>query len=101
MDIMSNSRNVCRIGDRASGHGCFPPRTNDEGSSDVFANGIGVHRKSDHWINHTCGENTHDSILAEGSPSVFVNGLGLGRIGDPIACGSAIIEGSLNVFCGD
>jgi hypothetical protein len=49
---MSNKRSVCRLGDRCSGHGCFPPRINDEASNNVFSNGIGVHRKGDHWITH-------------------------------------------------
>jgi uncharacterized Zn-binding protein involved in type VI secretion len=31
---------------------------------------------------------------------VFVNGKQLGRIGDPVACGSAIASGSGNVFAG-
>ena len=95
-----SARNICRIGDSCGGHTCFPPRVNDGGSSDVLANGIGIHRKTDHWVNHTCGEDTHDSTLAKGSNSVFINGLACGRIGDPVACGSIIVNGSLNVFCG-
>lgn len=98
---MSNRRSVTRIGDRCSGHGCFPPRVNDEGSSDVFTNGIGTHRKGDHWVVHCCGSSCHDSNLAQGSPTVFVNGKEMSRIADPVACGSAVIEGSPNVFCGD
>jgi len=31
---------------------------------------------------------------------VYVNGLQMGRIGDPVACGSTVAEGSSNVFCG-
>jgi len=91
---------VCRLGDRCSGHACWPPRPNDQASSDVFANGIGTHRQGDHWAVHCCGSECHDSFLARGSKSVFVNGKQLARIADPVACGSAVIEGSLNVFCG-
>ena len=91
---------VCRIGDRCSGHGCFPPRVNDEGSTNVFVNGIGVHRQSDHWVTHCCGPSCHDSTLAKGSQTVYCNGLQVGRIADPIACSSCVVEGSLNVFAG-
>ena len=91
---------VCRIGDRCSGHGCFPPRVNDEGSSSVFANAIGVHRRGDHWVTHCCGSSCHDSSLARGSTTVYANGIQLGRIADPVACGSAVIEGSPNVYAG-
>ena len=94
------SRSVCRLGDRCSGHGCFPPRTNIQASGNVFANGIGVHRKSDGWGIHCCDDSCHASNLAKGSSTVFANGLDLGRIGDPVACGSAVVEGSRNVFSG-
>lgn len=96
-------RAVVRLGDECSGHqpGCFPPRPNDEASTNVFANGIGIHRETDHWEIHCCGgSGCHSSVLAKGSPTVFVNGLQMGRIGDPVACGSAVAEGSPNVFCG-
>lgn len=94
------ARSAARLGDRCSGHGCWPPRPNAEASSDVFINGIGSHRKGDYWPTHCCGSSCHDSVLAEGSPTVFVNGKEKGRIGDPVACGSAVIEGSPNVFTG-
>lgn len=91
---------VTRIGDSCTGHGSFPPRVNDAGSGDVFANGIGVHRQGDHWVTH-CAGSCHDSTLASGSAGVFVNGKGVGRIGDPVACGSFVAEGSPDVFAGN
>jgi uncharacterized Zn-binding protein involved in type VI secretion len=94
------SRSVCRLGDKCSGHGCFPPRPNDQASSNVFVNGIGTHRQTDHWPIHCCGDTCHTSNLAKGSSTVYVNGLQLGRIGDPVACGSAVAQGSPNVFAG-
>jgi len=90
---------VCRLGYDCSGHGCWPPRVNDEASPNVFANGVAVHRQSDHWVNHTC-VTTHDGVLQTGSSSVFVNGLPVARIGDPIDCGSTVAEGSSTVFAG-
>jgi uncharacterized Zn-binding protein involved in type VI secretion len=92
---------VTRIGDSCTGHGCFPPRVNDQGSDNVFINNLNCHRKTDHWVTHCCGPSCHDSNLSKGSGSVFVNNLDIARIGDPIACGSAIAQGSANVFAGE
>lgn len=93
------SEKVCRLGDYCTGHTCWPPRPNDQGSPNVFINGLAAHRKGDHWINHTCTD-THDSHLAEGSSKVFVNNKELGRVTDPILCGSFVADGSPNVFSG-
>ena len=92
---------VVRIGDSCTGHGGFPPRVNDFGSSDVFINGIGAHRVGDHWVTHcNPAPSCHDSTLSSGSSTVFVNGQALGRIGDSIGCGSVCADGSNNVFAG-
>lgn len=91
---------VSRLGDICSGHGCFPPRPSVEGSSNVFCNGIPVHRQGDAWSTHCCGTPCHDGVLAQGSSTVFVNGKQCSRISDPVSCGSAIAQGSPNVFCG-
>lgn len=92
---------VSRLGDLGSGHGCFPPRPSTGGSPDVFVNGIAVHRAGDPWDTHCCGSSCHDSSLAAGASTVNVNGAGMARIGDPVACGSAVAQGSSNVFCDD
>ena len=91
---------VHRLGDVCTGHGCYGSRANVQGSSNVFVNGIPAHRQGDSWSSHCCGPPCHGSSLAAGSGSVFVNGLQLGRIGDPVACGSACATGSGNVFAG-
>lgn len=91
---------AARLGDWCSGHGCFPPRQNNEGSPNVFVNSRGWHRKGDNWQRHSCGDNRHGGNLAEGSSTVFINGMPAGRLGDPISCGSAVITGSGNVVCG-
>ena len=90
---------VTRLADRCTGHGGFPPRPNDQGSPNVFVNGIPVHRQGDHWTTH-CKSGCHDGILQTGSGKVFVNGKAIARIGDPITCGSVVAEGSDNVFAG-
>lgn len=91
-----------RKGDKGSGHGCWPPRENLEGSPDVYVNGIPLHREGDAWDAHTCPSipETHASILASGSGTVFINGKAAARIGDPVACGSVAVEGSTTVFIG-
>ena len=97
---MSEKRAATRIGDVCTGHGCFPPRVNDQGSSNVFINGIGAHRQGDHWVTHCCGDSCHDSVASTSSGTVFINGKGAARVGDLIGCGSAIAQGSSNVFFG-
>lgn len=90
---------ACRKGDMCTGHGDFPPRANDEGSPNVFINGIPAHREGDHWATHCNGVPVcHDSTGAKGSPNVFVNGKPLMRVGDPVACGGTVAKGSPNVF---
>ena len=89
-----------RLGDQCTGHGCFPPRINDQGSSNVNINGTPAHRQGDHWVTHCCGDSCHDSSGAAGSGTVFINGMPAVRIGDPIGCGSAVAQGSSNVFIG-
>lgn len=91
---------VVRLGDLCSGHGCFPPRPNDQGSPNVFVNGLPAHRLGDHWTAHCCFVVCHDSTLSGGSSTVFANGRPLGRVGDAVACGSVAAQGSSNVFAG-
>ena len=91
---------VTRLGDECTGHGCFPPRVNDEASEDVFVNGIGVHRVGDHWVTHCCTIICHDAVAEEGSATVFVNGKGAGRVGDAISGCTSVAAGSPNVFAG-
>lgn len=88
-----------RKGDMCGGHDGFVPRPNDEGSPNVFINGIPAHRQGDHWQTHCNGvPSCHDSVAGEGSPNVFVNGKPLMRVGDKTVCGSPIVTGSPNVF---
>lgn len=90
---------VCRLGDLDTGHGCWPPRPNVQASSNIFVNGIGVHREGDGWATHCC-LTCHSGVLASGSSTVYINGKQCGRIGDPVSCGSTVAEGSPNVFAG-
>ena len=90
---------VTRINDICTGHGCFPSRSNVQGSGNVFVNKLAVHRTGDKWDAHCCST-CHDSVTASGSGTVYVNGKQIARIGDPVACGSTIAQGSGNVFAG-
>lgn len=90
---------VTRLGDQCTGHGCFGARPSASASPNVFINGIAAHREGDAWASHCCVV-CHDSVLAAGSGTVFVNGKQLGRVGDPVACGSSVAQGSGNVFAG-
>lgn len=87
---------VCRIGDICNGHPNVPPRPCIEGSPNVFANGLAVHRQGDAWDIH----GNHGGVLSSGSSTVFVNGKELGRVGDPISCGTTVATGSPDVFAG-
>lgn len=89
-----------RLGDICTGHGCYPPRPNIEGSPNVFVNGLPSHRQNDAWMPHCCGSSCHGGQAANGSSSVFVNGKPKCRIGDSVNCGSTMASGSPNVFVG-
>lgn len=87
--------------DLCTGHSCYPPRPNAQASPDVYINYRGAHRVTDAWEVHCCGPACHGSVQATGSQTVFVNGLALARVGDRVACGSANMTGSVNVYADD
>ncbi|MGP9633797.1 PAAR domain-containing protein [Halomonas sp. AOP43-A1-21] len=87
-----------RLGDMCTGHGCYSPRPNIEGSPNVFVNGKPAHRVGDAWAVHCCGSSCHGGQAATGSPNVFVNGKPKCRIKDAVNCGSMMATGSPNVF---
>lgn len=89
-----------RMGDICTGHSCFPPRPNIQGSPDVTTNDIPQHRLTDGWAIHACGTSFHGSSTASGSSTVTVNDLAAVRIGDSVACGSSTATGSSDVFIG-
>ena len=66
----------------------------------MFVNLKGWHRQGDGWTVHCCGD-CHGSVLAAGSSTVYVNLRQAGRITDPVACGSAVMTGSPDVWAGD
>ena len=93
---------VTRIGDADVAH--CSGMTREQGSSNVFVNGIGVSRQGDVNSTHllpggrTCP--SHNAGITLGSESVFINGKGCGRIGDDISACTSVAAGSGNVFAG-
>ncbi len=86
-----------------SGPGCGSPSTQatDEGSSNVFVNGIGVVRQGDRMRSHPePGCLPHAPALSIQSTTVFVNGRGIGRKDDAYGGSHIISSGSNNVFAG-
>ena len=92
---------VTRIGDADVAH--CSGMTRAQGSSNVFANGIGVSRQGDVNTTHLLPGDpcpAHTAGITSGSGTVFVNGKGCGRIGDGISACTSVAAGSSNVFAG-
>ena len=92
---------AARLGDSCTGHGCWPSRSNVEGSPDVFINGLPAHAVGHAWAVHTWTHKPHPShggALAAGAARVYVNGRQLGYIGAPVDCGSSVATGSSDVI---
>ena len=106
------SKGVARETDKTTGHSTYVPRaTKGPGvgcSTTVFANNLGVNRKTDGWNAHGSAPaftgDPHPGITTHttdgGSSTVFADGLAVARIGDPVE-GDKIAGGSPNVFAGD
>jgi uncharacterized Zn-binding protein involved in type VI secretion len=92
---------VTRIGDADVTH--CSGMTRAQGSSNVFANGIGVSRQGDVNTTHLLPGDpcpAHTAGITSGSGTVFVNGKGCGRVGDGISACTSVAAGSSNVFAG-
>jgi len=93
---------VTRIGDADVPH--CSGMTRDGGSTNVFANGIGISRQGDDNTSHLLPTAvpcpSHDAPITTGSTTVFVNGKGCGRVGDGITGCTSVSEGSSDVFAG-
>lgn len=87
-------------GHMCTGHGCWPPRANNEGDPRLTVGGRPVHVQGHAWAAHTCPAipETHASVLAAGSARLTIGGRGVGRVGDPVACGSTVAEGDPRIM---
>ena len=80
---------------------CQGSTVTDEGSSNVFVNGIGVVREGDKVKSHTPSPPacpSHAPPLSTFSPNVYANGKKIGRLGDQFECGASISSGSPDVY---
>ena len=83
---------IGRITEICSGHTCWPPTIAIQGSSNVFAEMLPVHRVGDAYIPLCCptpsGPQCHPVITARASPSVFTNNKATSHIGSSTGCSS-------------
>lgn len=93
-----------RKGDLSAGHGCFPPTACiDAVATKTYINGILAQKQSSKFISHRCGKVVHPTsgrATTSGSGTVFIEGSPAIRIGDSIACGDTVGQGSPNVQIG-
>lgn len=107
-----SSKAVTRVTDKTVGHGPYKPRATKGagvgGSSDVFANNLGVNRTGDLWDPHGTPPNNTHARDTDGSPdatndvpdaSVFANNKAVARVGDKVEA-DTIAGGSPDVFVG-
>jgi uncharacterized Zn-binding protein involved in type VI secretion len=92
------------LGSKSTGHGCFPPTNIVSGcATSVNVNGKPAAVLGAQLTPHSCGREIHAGALRKvvsGSGTVFFNGKPAVRIGDPIADGDSVSQGSGNVFVG-
>lgn len=95
---------AARKGDLSAGHACFPPTAcTDAVASKTFINGILAQVQGSKFTTHRCGKQVHLTAArstTSGSGSVFIEGKAAIRIGDSIACGDTVGQGSRNVQIG-
>ena len=90
---------LSRKGDRASGHGYFPPTPAISASPNVYVDGIPALRQGDAVAAHGCETcPPHGRTIAGGSPAVLINGRPAARIGYGIDCGGTMTGASGTVF---
>ena len=90
---------VGRITDICSGHKCWPPTIAIQGSSNVFANDLPVHRIYDNYVPHCC-KKCHPVVTAKASPTVYANDRNASHIGSYTFCDkkNIMVTGSFNVW---
>jgi uncharacterized Zn-binding protein involved in type VI secretion len=93
-----------RKGDLSTGHACFfPTACISAGASRTFINGILAQLQGSTFSPHICGKTVHAGSArstVSGSSRVFIEGSPAIRIGDSIACGDTVGQGSPNVQIG-
>lgn len=72
-DVFIGGMPVALIGDKTTGHGCFPPSVIIEGSGTVSINNKAVARVGHKIRTHCCNGSCHDSEISDGVATVFVD----------------------------
>lgn len=95
---------VARKDDLSTGHACFPPtKLVVTVATKSYFNGklVALKDNGSQFASHTCGTTTHTQsqrFISSGASKTFIEGKPVARIGDDIACGDAIAQGSPNSF---
>ena len=95
---------IARKDDLSTGHGCFPPTAlTVTVATKSYFNGklVALKDSGTQFVQHVCGRTTHTQsqrFISSGSSKTFIEGKAVARIGDDIACGDAIAQGSPNSF---
>ncbi len=93
--------NATRQGDCCTGHDACQAVPLAEFSPDVNINGHGAGRLGDHYSSHGCATHSgHQDMITGGSATVFIDGKPAARVGDSVAIGGAVRDGSGDVFIG-
>lgn len=90
---------ITAIGEKTTGHGCFPPTTIVQGSPNVIVENSPAGRLTDKASPHCCF-GCHGLNIACGSSTVFINNLNAGRIGDCMSCGDTVATGKMSIIVG-
>lgn len=95
---------VARLGDLSTGHSCFAPTNMVKTPVEkTYFNGFlaGSNNAECQWATHSCGTVTHpqsERIPSSSASKTYIEGNLAVRIGDSIADGDAIAQGSINSF---
>lgn len=89
----------------SSGHDCFPPTATESGfSAKTTIQGKACQLLgSTKYVDHSCGNTVHNGSsrnVSSGSSKATIEGKAAIRIGDSIACGDTVAQGSSKVFIG-
>lgn len=90
---------ITAIGEKTSGHGCFPPTVIIKGSPNVIVENSPAGRLTDDAVPHVCVSG-HGLKIGCGSSTVFINNLNAGRIGDCMTCGDTVATGKSSIIVG-
>lgn len=93
---------ICRLTDKSTGHGCFPPTpVNGAVAGKTKIEGEFAAMVDSTHPDHSCGTTTHSARkISDGSSKSFIEGKKAARIGDPINCGDAMGQGASKTFFG-